>query len=156
MATGGPKRLQKYLPGGLASALSRHAGESSRLQNAWNSIVSEPLASHARPIRYGDGVLYVHAETSAWVSRLRLQQQTLASEFRRRAGFKDLTEIRFRVAPIESETEAPKKRARASRISARAASEIARSAETIEHSELKAALQRLADRAEPDSSKEGS
>src|SRR5262245_52714130 len=132
MATQGLKRLQKYLPGGLASALSRHADDAGRLQIAWNSMVSEPLASHTRPVRYAGRVLYVHVDTSAWASRLRQQQQTIVSGLRQAAGLGDLAEIRFRVVPPEAAAQ-PTPVARPSRLSEIAAAHIERAAEGVSH-----------------------
>lgn len=144
MAIGGPKRLQKYLPGGLTSALDRHTDASGRLKSAWNSVVSEPLATHARPVRYAGGILYVHVDTPAWASRLRQLQQTLATGLRQIGGLKDLSEIRARVVPLEGEPRpgpAPRPR---SRLSSRVATHIEQSADSITDPLLKAALKRLA------------
>jgi hypothetical protein len=144
MAISGPKRLQKYLPGGLASALNRHTDESGRLKNAWNSVTSEQLGAHTRPVRYADRTLYVHVDTPAWASRLRQQQQTLVSALRQVSGLKDLAEIRFRVVPLEGEPSLVPTRERPSRLSSKVAAHIEQSADTISDPLLKAALKRLA------------
>lgn len=146
MAASGLKRLRKYLPGGLTSELARHADQASRLQNAWNSIVSEPLGSRCHPVRYEAGVLYIHVDTPAWISRLRQQQPAIVTGFRKKAEFRELTEIRSRVVPQGQAARLNKAARTPSRLSASAAAQIARAADDVADPDLKAALQRLAHR----------
>lgn len=140
----GPKRLRTYLPGGLARAVSRHADEAGRLKNAWHSNIPDPLASRTHPVRYDAGVLFVHADTPAWLSRLRQQQAGLMTLLRRDPTLRDLTEIRMRVVPRDvASRQAVTKRA-PSRLSATAAAQIERSADGIADAGLRDALKRLA------------
>ncbi|MBI3900212.1 MAG: DUF721 domain-containing protein [Gammaproteobacteria bacterium] len=144
----GLKRLRAYLPSGLANTLSRHADVASKLRHLWQTHVPEPLASHAHPVRYEAGVLYVHVDTPAWASRLRQQQTSVATSLRRDAMARELVEIRVRVVPLEQAIpRTARTPARTSRLTTAAASQIDRTADGINDPELRAALKRLADRA---------
>jgi predicted nucleic acid-binding Zn ribbon protein len=111
----------------------------------------EPLASHAHPVRYSDGLLYVHIDTPAWASRLRQQLPTLTASLKKEAALRDLVEVRFRVVPRGAAPDAPVSAAPPSRVSAAAAAVIQRSAADIANPELRAALERLARRNESSS-----
>lgn len=140
----GPKRLAACLPAHLTSALSSRMDEDSRLQHAWRTCVSGPLASHARPVRYTAGLLFIHADTPAWASRLRHQQASLIATLRRAEEFRDLAALRFRVVPRASPGQAiAAAESRPSRLSAEAAKAVAQTASTINDPVLRAALERL-------------
>jgi hypothetical protein len=153
MTKGGPKPLRAYFPGGLTNATSRHAGESARLKNAWHSHIPAPLASHAHPVRYADGVLYVHVDTPAWASRMRQQVAALMTSLRRDSAMRDLKEIRTRVVPLDPDGRAGVSQQSPSRLSAGAAAQIARAADDVTDPQLREALKRLARRAEGKPSK---
>lgn len=152
MAKGGPKRLRAYFPGDLARAAGRQADETVRLRAAWQARVPDPLGGHTHPVRYLDGVLYIHVDTSAWLSRLRQQQTALVAGLRRDPLLRDLKELRMRVVPRESPRSVAPKRS-ASRLSPSAAAQIERSAEGIANPELREALKRLAQRTDGTPSK---
>lgn len=142
---GGARRLGTCLPEHLSRALSSRVGEDSRLRQAWHGCVSEPLASHVRPVRYTAGLLFVHVDTPAWASRLRHQQPALVTALRRVPAFRDLADLRVRVVPRESSSPAVKTAPRSpSRLSAEAAKAVAQAARTIDNPGLRAALERLA------------
>lgn len=140
---GGPKRLGACLPDYLRGALSQRLDEGSRLQQAWHACVAEPLASHAHPVRYAAGLLFVQANSPAWASRLRHQQPALIAALRRNAWLKDLADLRLRVVPGDSVTPEPPARPRSTRLSAKAAKVVAQTADTIADPALRAALERL-------------
>ena len=140
-----PRRLAACLPEQLRAALSRRTDQDFRLNQAWRARVPEPLASHARPIRYDGGVLHVHVQASAWASRLRHQQPALVSRLRSDPMFDGLAQIRVRVVPPETALSAPATASvQPSRLSVKAAETVARTAATISHPGLRAALERLA------------
>lgn len=144
-AHGGSKRLADCLPDSLRSALSRRLDEDSRLRHAWHSRVREPLASHAHPVRYAAGLLFVHVDTAAWASRLRHEMATLVPALRASPMFRDLVNVRFRVIPKASEAPAGTGgRSKPTRLSAAAAKVVRQTASTIGDPGLRAALQRLA------------
>lgn len=139
----GPRRLGGFLPGNLTNALNRRIDEDLRLRQIWIRSISEPLASHARPVRYVDGLLFVHAETPAWASRIHHQKLALIATLQREQTLRDLREIRVRAVPRDPvETPAPSRRP--TRLSVAAARVIAETASAISHPELRAALERLA------------
>ena len=146
--SGSPRHLGACLPEHLTRALSLRIDEDSRLRHAWHARVPEPLASHARPVRYAAGHLFVHVDTAAWASRLRHQQPALTAALKEVPLFRDLIDLRFRVVPVtapppRSETAAP----RPSRLSEKAARTVAQAASTIANPSLRAALERLAETA---------
>ncbi len=142
----GPRRLGAYIAGSLTNELNSRADEGLRLRQAWVSSVPEPLASHARPVRYTAGLLLLHVDTPAWASRLRHQQSSLTEALRRNSALRDLTEVRVRVAPPGSnDFSLPVARPR-TRLTERAAAVIASTADTIADPKLRAALARLAQR----------
>jgi hypothetical protein len=148
------RRLGAYLPADLRAALNRRADEELRLRQAWISTIPEPLASHARPVRYAAGLLFVHADTPAWAGRLRHQQSTFVEALRRASALHDLTDLRVRVVPPDSNDDsAPSVRRPSSRLSAKAALVIEGTASSVSDPDLRAALKRLAQRDPSSSSK---
>lgn len=143
-AKGDPKRLVSCLPDSLRSALSRRIDEDSRLQHAWHARVPEPLASHAHPVRYAAGLLFVHVDTPAWASRFRHQQPALIASLRSNPVFRALTNIRFRVIPRKPPISNVPPRSQPTRLSPEAAKVVSQTASTIEDPGLRAALERLA------------
>lgn len=141
---GGPKRLADCMPDNLRSALSKRLDEDSRLHHAWHSRVGEPLASHAHPVRYAAGLLFVHVDTAAWASRLRHEMPALVAALRANPVFRDLVNVRFRVLPkapaVAASTRVPPK---PTRLSAAAIKVISQTASTIADPGLRAALERL-------------
>lgn len=142
---GGPKRLGTFIAGNLTNALNSRLDEGLRLRRAWMNTVPEPLASHVNPVRYTAGLLFVHVDSSAWVSRLRHQEPALVASLRRNSMLRDLTSIRWKVVPRESDIHPEQVRPR-TRLSAKAAQAIERTAPTITNPDLRAALERLAQR----------
>lgn len=142
----GFRRLSALLPGSLTSALNQRADESFRLRQAWVEAVPEPLASHSNPVRYAAGLLFVNVDTPAWASRLRHQHSSLISALRRHPMLRDLADMRVRVAPAGAEHFAPPVERPRSRLSAQAAVTIKSCASGITHPDLRAALERLAER----------
>jgi len=141
---GGPKRLSNCLSEGLRNALSRRVDEGSRLRHAWHACVPEPLGSHVEPVRYVSGLLFLQVNTPAWASRLRHEKPALLELLRKNSVFRDIGDIRFRVVPIEPPTKIAAAPPKPSRLSARAATVVAQTAESIADPALRAALERLA------------
>ena len=141
---GGPKRLANCLPDSLRSALSGRVDENSRLSHAWHACVAEPLASHAHPVRYAAGLLFVHVNTPAWASRLRYEKPALLARLRASPAFRDIGDIHFRVVPLEPMVTNARKPPQPSRLSPQAAEVVAQTAATITDPALREALGRLA------------
>lgn len=143
----GPRKVGAFLPGNLANALNHRLDEGLRLQQAWISAVSGPLASYARPVRYAGGLLYIHVDTPTWASRLRHQQAGLINLLRRYPGLRDLSELRIRVVPQAAEKvpSTPAIRPK-TRLSAKASQIIKSSTSSIADPKLRAAFERLAER----------
>lgn len=142
----GARRLGAYIVGNLTDELNRRLDEGLRLRRAWVAAVPEPLASHAHPVRYAAGLLFVHVDTPAWASRLRHQQSSLTQALRRTSALRDMTDLRMKVVPPGSTYfSSPPPRSR-TRLTEKAAKIIDRTAAGITHPELRAALERLAQR----------
>lgn len=91
----GLKRLNAY----LHKDFMRLVAEDVRLSALWHTLIASPLIGHTRPVSYIAGQLLVHADSPAWASRVRQQQQSLCQTLRRDPFFKDLVDISVRVAP---------------------------------------------------------
>ncbi len=89
----------KYLPATILRGISQYLDETSRLRSIWQRLMEGALAGHVRPVRYTAGRLELHADTSAWASRVRMQQQTILRSLRAEPYFNDLSELRVRVVP---------------------------------------------------------
>ncbi|HEY8554274.1 MAG TPA: DUF721 domain-containing protein [Burkholderiales bacterium] len=141
----GLRPLSACLPAHLAAAISARVDEFSRLQQAWRTHVPEPLASHARPVRYAAGLLFVHADTPAWASRLRHERSAVIAALRRTNELRGLSDLQVRAVPREAApAPMPPPRRGSSRLSPRAARIIGEAARGIADPKLRAALERLA------------
>lgn len=67
---------------------------------AWAAAVGLRIAERARPVGLERGILTVRAATSVWASELSLLSETLLE--RLRAQGIEVTELRFRVGPLEN------------------------------------------------------
>jgi hypothetical protein len=152
--SGKARRLGAYLPPSLTNALNRRSDEGLQLRQAWLAAIPEPLVSHAHPVRYTAGLLFVHADSPAWAGRLRHEQSTFMAALKRVSFLRDLTDLRVRVVPLDAGplTKAASPRPM-SRLSANAANVVEQSAATISDPDLRAALQRLAQRGDAASPK---
>jgi len=140
----GPRPLSACLPEHLAAAISARVDEFSRLQQAWRANVPEPLASHARPVRYAAGLLFVHADTPAWASRLRHERAAVIATLRRTNELRALSDLRVRAVPRQAPPAPPPPRSASTRLSPRAARIIGEASRGIADPRLRAALERLA------------
>jgi len=145
----GPRRIGAFLTGGLSRAVAEYMDETTRLQGLWHIHVPEPLASHARPVRFTMGKLVVHADTPVWASRLRQQQFTLVSRLVRDPLLQNLVGLSIKVTPAPTaegcrpgrEVSTPRPQPFSS-----ATGRLLRSvAEGIEHPALRASILRLAE-----------
>lgn len=100
MHTTGPKHLDSYLSDTILKRLGRYMDQSVRLRAVWSRSVGEPLGSHCHPVQFSQGCLVVHANASAWASRLRQRQQEIINSLRHQAAFKNLKSIQIRVQPV--------------------------------------------------------
>jgi predicted nucleic acid-binding Zn ribbon protein len=62
------------LAGALGKILRRHNIkdlEEIKIFSAWSGIVGEKMASHARPVRTSDRILYVEVDDPLWLAQLK-------------------------------------------------------------------------------------
>jgi predicted nucleic acid-binding Zn ribbon protein len=62
----------------------------------WEQIVGAELAAHARPEGFGDGVLTVVADSSAWAAQLRLLAGTLVQRLNTELGHGTVRRVKVR------------------------------------------------------------
>src|SRR3989338_5312839 len=92
MTKGMPRAIRGYIFSGIYKELGAHLDEISKLRIFWLGAVSAPLGDHTHPARYAQGRLTVHADTSAWASRLRQRQAEIVKLLRHEPFFKHLHE----------------------------------------------------------------
>lgn len=110
-----PRRRRSLLaPQGLDQVLTRH-GENRFAhlrvpigERPWIEAVGMRIADRAKPVLLERGVLTVRAATSVWASELSLLSEQLIARLRDQ-GF-DVTELRFRVGPVEPPARPPERR----------------------------------------------
>lgn len=68
----------------------------------WESVVGTRIAARTRPLRLERGVLLVVTATAAWSSELSLLATAILTKLK--AARVDVSELRFRVGPIELPT----------------------------------------------------
>lgn len=145
-----PKPLHKFLAAGAGNDLSdllRHARRMEHLSALVRRHLGAPLGDHCRAANLREGILLLHADASAWATRLRYELPGLL-EFLRQRGQPELRSIRVKVAPPDWAPAAAPPLARP-RLSA-AASELLRGvAGTIQDPGIRDALLRLAKRVPP-------
>ncbi|MHB8455121.1 MAG: DciA family protein [Acidiferrobacterales bacterium] len=66
---------------------------------AWTLAVGEPVCRHVQPTRYTRGQLSLCADSSAWASRIRHQQQGLIERLRHNPSFRQLAALEVRILP---------------------------------------------------------
>lgn len=71
----------------------------------WRRVMGVQLAKRTRPHQIRKGVLWVRVETSAWAQELSLMANMLLAKVKRFRP--EVTEIRFRVGPLEPEARPP-------------------------------------------------
>lgn len=116
----------------------------SRLNQAMQSYFPSPLNEHCRIANVKENVVIIQTDSSAWHTRLRYHVPQLLAFLRQQPGLGDLREIRIRVKPPEVAPVATT--ARRATLSSTAAEAIEGMARLIDDTDLRSALQRLAQR----------
>ena len=141
-----PRRRRSLLaPQGLDEVLTRH-GENRFAhlrspigERAWVDAVGMRIADRAKPISLERGVLTVRAATSVWASELSLLSEPLVA--RLCAQGLEVTELRFRVGPVEAPARPPERReVRAVPPPAVLEADLQRAIATIDDDELRASI----------------
>jgi len=145
------------LPAKAPASLLREAkplralfGEARRL-DALQRLVDSQLQPAAREFcrvaSWRDGTLLLIVTDGHWATRLRYQQRRLQRQLQALEAFRELVRIQFKVQPPEAPRHRP---GPAPALSLRAADNIQEIARGIADPKLKAALERLASHARPD------
>ena len=79
------------------AALGKHAQTLAHLQTLWSASLPAPLAAFSQVANLRQGILVIHARSSAVASKLRQMQGRLADSFR--ANGVEISEIKIKVQP---------------------------------------------------------
>ena len=112
------------------------------LRSAWRLTAGVPLAEHATPVLYREGVLLLHVDSSIWLSKLRYERALLMERLQAQAIFADLREIKARLASSEPPPPGAPKRKRAP-LSRIACASLKAAADSTTDPALSVALERL-------------
>jgi len=140
-----PEPLHKFLAassGNNLSDLIRHARSMEQLSALARRHLGAPLGDHCRAANLREGILLLHADSSAWANRLRYELPALL-EFLRQQGQPELRSIRVKVPPPDWAPPAPRTQTRP-RLSAAASELLRHVASTTQDPDIRGALLRLA------------
>jgi hypothetical protein len=73
----------------------------------WEAAVGSRIAARTRPVRLDRGLLTVRAATSTWAQELSLLTEPILAELRARGL--PVTELRFRVGPVDAPERPPQR-----------------------------------------------
>lgn len=135
--------LQRLLDGSLQE-LTERARMLGRLTAEVRRLAPE-IGRHCRVANLRAGMLVIQVDSPAWATRLRYQGPALVRQLRRR-GHSEIQEVRIQVAP-EAGPQAPAPRR--PRLSPASGELLQQTADAVEGDALRAALRRLAGRADP-------
>jgi len=83
---------------GLLPRLSRHS-----LLGEWPRLVGKPAADHTRAVGWRGSVFVVQVQHPVWAQELSLRRQQLVDRLNEAAGQKVVTDLLFRVGPVNGE-----------------------------------------------------
>lgn len=86
---------------GIASKIKEY-----KVKKAWAQCVGENISKKAAPVRQIGTVLHCHVSSSPWMTELNYQKALIISKINERMGFKAVTDIIFRIGPIETPLQA--------------------------------------------------
>jgi predicted nucleic acid-binding Zn ribbon protein len=75
----------------------------------WPAIVGNEVAEHCTPVTFGDGVLTVRADSTAWATQLRLMSSSILGRLETEVGRDTVTELRVQGPSAPSWTRGPRK-----------------------------------------------
>lgn len=143
--------ITAFLPPALVQRMAGRIDDITRLRALWRRVVPAPLCNHTEPLRYEAGALTVRANSPAWGSRLRQQEDDIARRLRAEPMLAALRAITVRVTPPDA-APAPVAQARHGgppKPSAAAAGLLRDLAEHVKDPNLRDSLLRLAARCVP-------
>ena len=75
----------------------------------WPAIVGQDVAEHCTPVTFGDGVLTVRADSTAWATQLRLMSSSILGRLETEVGKDAVIELRVQGPSAPSWTRGPRK-----------------------------------------------
>ena len=75
----------------------------------WPAIVGQDVAEHCTPVTFGDGVLTVRADSTAWATQLRLMSSSILGRLETEVGKDAVVELRVQGPSAPSWTRGPRK-----------------------------------------------
>lgn len=125
--------------------LLQHAQQLARLQQQLDSQLEPAARPYCRVASIQDGCLLLIITDAAWATRLRYRQQKLLQNLQRLADFASVNRIALKISPANGSTAGSVQRPQLSRV---AATNLRETATYIEDPQLRAALERLASKAQ--------
>ena len=145
-----PKRAARRIGSFFSQETLRNLGMPDDLRllpqvsEAWIGTVGEPLCHHVRPTRYARGQLSLTADSSAWASRIRHQQQGLIQRLRQIPFFRQIISLQVRILPPGEGRQQVASPIPANPLSAASLKLLEQTASDVADPALRAALSRLA------------
>ncbi len=75
----------------------------------WPAIVGQDVAEHCTPVTFGDGVLTVRADSTAWATQLRMMSSSILGRLEIEVGKDAVIELRVQGPSAPSWTRGPRK-----------------------------------------------
>jgi len=132
------KLAEKSSP--LSKLLDR-AGKILTHQETVHAALEPSCRVHCWLSNYRNGTLYLQTDSSAWGTRLRMQQRMIIQQLKKTPAFASIHSVKVSIQPRYTTETAPRT---TKPISAANAQQLLETAEDIEDPALKAALMRLA------------
>jgi len=126
------------------SPLSKILDRASKIlihQETVRAALEPSCREHCWLSNYRNGTLYLQTDSSAWGTRLRMQQRAIIQQLKKTAAFTSLHSVKVSIQPSYTTEAAPRT---TKPISAENAQQLLETAEDTEDPALKAALTRLA------------
>ena len=68
-----------------------------QIWEVWDSVVGEPIARQAQPLKIRNMILWVTVSSSTWMQQLEFMKRQIIDRLNERIGEKVINDIRFRI-----------------------------------------------------------
>lgn len=124
----------------ILHALTTHTTRITKLQSKIRSEMGPPLSEHLIIANYSNKTLTIHTENPAWASKLRFNIPNILKISQSKCGLAELSTIRIKVIPSDSNKEKPDRKLK---LSEQSKEMIRKTAETTKDNKLRSVLLRL-------------
>lgn len=119
-------------------------------QETIRNLLEKSCRNHCWLANYRNGTLYLQSDSSAWGTRIRMQQRTLVQQLKSIPVFKNIKGVKV---SIEPRAKVQKRQHTTKTISTENADQLEQTAKTTDDPKLRAALEHLAETARHDKRK---